>query len=285
MTSHSTSHPWLEHAAPYALGALDESERASFEAHLASCDVCTAEVRELREVAGVIGGAVRQVPPPPGLRERILADARAVRPISAASQPAARDATAVAPSAPRTRAARRSRPPRGSILPWLASAAAIIVAVVLGQRYRGERDARLTTEQALADARLTMDSTRAVLARRDSLIATLVAPDVQAVSVSGTGPSPSARYFLDRRAGRIVIAASSLPPAASGRTYQLWGIATGRPPVSLGTFNTDANGSALATLALPAGLRVAVTAVTDEPTGGSPQPTTTPFLAATWKSE
>jgi hypothetical protein len=55
--------------------------------------------------------------------------------------------------------------------------------------------------------------------------------------------------------------------------------------VALGTFNSDADGRALASLALPAGLRIAVTAVTEEPTGGSPQPTTAPFLAATWKSE
>jgi hypothetical protein len=55
--------------------------------------------------------------------------------------------------------------------------------------------------------------------------------------------------------------------------------------VSLGTFNTDASGRVLVSLTVPAGLRMAVTAVTEEPTGGSPQPTTTPFLAATWKSE
>jgi anti-sigma-K factor RskA len=291
-----TSHPWLEQAAPYALGALDESDRASFEAHLASCDICSAEVRELREVASLIAAAgVKQVAPPPGLRDRILADARAVRPISAAPNAPVRAGAApaaVTPAPPpRVAAPRPSQPiqppARGSmsLLPWLAAAAALIFAVVLGQRYRGERDARVVAEQALAGARLTMDSTAATLARRDSLIASLVAPDVQAVSVSGTGPSPSARYFLDRRAGRIIIAASSLPPAASGRTYQLWGIETGKAPVSLGTFNTDTSGRVLATLALPAGLRVAVTAVTDEPTGGSPQPTTTPFLAATWKSE
>jgi anti-sigma-K factor RskA len=284
-----TSHPWLEHAAPYALGALDESERASFEAHLASCDVCTAEVRELRDVAGLIGSGIKQVAPPPGLRDRILADARSVRPISSVAQSAPRVATApapeTAPARPRAVESRASGASARTILPWLAAAAAIVFAVVLGQRYRGERDARVAAEQALASARRTMDSTSATLAGRDSLIATLVASDVQAVNVSGTGPSPSARYFLDRRGGRIIIAASSLPPAARGRTYQLWGIETGRPPVGLGTFNTDADGRALASLALPPGLRIAVTAVTEEPTGGSPQPTTAPFLAATWKSE
>ena len=134
-------------------------------------------------------------------------------------------------------------------------------------------------------ARAALDSTGAALAGRDSLIANLVGPDVQAVSVSGTGPQPSAKYFLDKRSGRIVFVANALPPAKAGRIYQLWGIEAGRPPVSLGTFNTDSSGRALASLSVPMGLRIAVTAVTDEPAGGSAQPTTTPFLAATWKSD
>jgi anti-sigma-K factor RskA len=283
-----TDHAWLESAAPYALGALDDTERASFEAHLASCDICSAEVRELRDVAGLLAAAVPPVAPPPGLRERILADARVVRPMSVGAPPATR---AVTTSSSAHRAAieppvaRRSNVGRGGFIPWLAAAAAVVFAVYLGQRSRVEHRERLAAEQALAKARVTLDSTGTALARRDSLIASLVAPDVQAVTVSGSGPSPSARYFFDRRAGRIVIAANALPPAAQGRTYQLWGIETGRPPVSLGTFNTDSSGRALATLTVPAGLRIAVTAVTEEPAGGSPQPTTTPFLAATWKSE
>jgi len=279
-----TAHTWLEHAAPYALGALDESERASFEEHLASCDVCAAEVREFRDVAGLIAMAAPSVSPPATLRDRIVADARGVRPISSAATAADQGVRALEPPG-RPGAALPARRQWSTVLPWLAAAAAVIVAIYLGQRARSEREARATAEQALASARLTLDSTGSALARRDSLIHLLVSPDVQAVTVSGSGPAPSAKYFLDRRAGRVIIAASALPPAAPGRTYQLWGIETGKPPVSLGTFNTDSSGRALASVAVPAGLRIGVTAVTDEPSGGSPQPTTTPFLAATWKGE
>lgn len=280
-----TAHAWLDQAAPYALGALDENDRVAFEAHLASCDLCEREVRELRDVAGLLATAARPVAPPARLRDRIMADARAVRPIATASP-----AAAVPEKSPAPRAGESARPAstRGGwsvVTPWLAAAAAAVVAVYLGQAMRSERAGRVSAEQALASARLTLDSTASALARRDSLVALLVSPDVQAVSVSGTGPAPSAKYFFDRRVGRIVIAASSLPPAAQGRTYQLWGIESGKPPVSLGTFNTDSSGRALASVAVPAGLRIGVTAVTDEPSGGSPQPTTTPFLAATWKSE
>ena len=277
-----TAHAWLDHAAPYALGALDESDRVSFEEHLTSCDVCANEVRELRAVAGLLATAARPVAPPSRLRDRILSDARAVRPIATVTPAAA------SPATPRAREQVRETPIGrrwSTIVPWLAAAASVVVAIYLGRETRSERAARASAEQALAQARLTLDSTNSALARRDSLMALLVSPDVQAVTVSGSGPAPSAKYFFDRRAGRIFIAARSLPPAAQGRTYQLWGIEPGKPPVSLGTFNTDSSGRAEVSVAVPAGLRVAVTAVTEEPSGGSPQPTTTPFLAATWKSE
>jgi anti-sigma-K factor RskA len=280
-----TTHAWLDHAAPYALGALDENDRASFEQHLASCDMCAAEVRELKDVAGLLATAAPRVAPPAGLRDRILSDARAVRPISVAAKPSAPPAAVATKPTPDVLRGRMPDRQRGTIIPWLAAAAALVLAVYLGQQYRRERIGRTAAELALASARATVDSTGTALASRDSLIASLIAPDVQALTVSGTGPSPSAKYFFDRRAGRIVIAANSLPPAARGRTYQLWGIEPGKPPVSLGTFNTDASGRGLASVSVPAGLRIAVTAVTDEPAGGSAQPTTTPFLAATWKTE
>ena len=68
-----SDHSWLEQTAPYALGALDEEERASFEAHLATCDVCASEVRELREVADLVYApwVDEESPPvPPGLSPR-----------------------------------------------------------------------------------------------------------------------------------------------------------------------------------------------------------------------
>ena len=280
-----TQHTWLEQTAPYALGALDDDERASFEQHLATCTQCAAEVRELQEVAGLLATAAKPVAPPPALRDRILADARAVRPISAAAQrPQSPPATPPGDANERTDI-KGTVSTRHSVFPWLAAAAAILIAVAINMRYQGERNARAGMEQQLASIRATLDSTGAALASRDSLIANLVGPDVQAVSVSGTGPQPSAKYFLDRRASRIVLVANALPPAKSGRIYQLWGIEAGRSPVSLGTFNTDSSGRALASVSVPSGLRIAVTAVTDEPSGGSAQPTTTPFLAATWKGE
>ena len=68
--------------------------------------------------------------------------------------------------------------------------------------------------------------------------------------------------------GQLFVALESEP--ASGRTYQAWEIA-GSDPVSLGTFERS-----FLTRRVPQG---STFAISREPEGGSPQPTTTPITA------
>ena len=74
---------WIGQSAAYALGALDEDERVAFEKHLAGCAECRDEVREYRETAARLAAGSPGVTPPPGLRARVLDQARAIRPIAA----------------------------------------------------------------------------------------------------------------------------------------------------------------------------------------------------------
>jgi anti-sigma-K factor RskA len=66
--------------APYALDALDVTEERSFEEHLAHCEHCRAELAGLREAASALAYGAPAAHPPPELKERILAQARAERP-------------------------------------------------------------------------------------------------------------------------------------------------------------------------------------------------------------
>ena len=149
-------------------------------------------------------------------------------------------------------------------LPWLAAAAGFLLALVVGGAWWRERDARRTLEARVAE--------------QGEMLATLLAPDVGVANLAATGKPPSARLFWNPQRQRVVMAVFDLPPAPAGRTYQLWAIATGKPPVSLGTFNTGPDGRLTAAMAVPAGLAFDLTAVTEEPAGGSPQPTQNPFL-------
>jgi hypothetical protein len=139
-------------------------------------------------------------------------------------------------------------------------------------RYSTERREGITLAQRA-------DSLRGAVAARDSVITLLLAPDVETAKLVSVGRPPSARLYWNRARNQVILAAFALPPAARGRTYQLWGIAGGKAqPVSLGTFNTSAAGEGRLTATVPAGLTIAVGAVTEEPAGGSPQPTSTPLL-------
>jgi anti-sigma-K factor RskA len=73
MTTHEDLH---ELTAAYALDALDADERGVYEEHLATCERCRAELRELGETAGVLALAAEGPAPSDGLRDRVLAAAR-----------------------------------------------------------------------------------------------------------------------------------------------------------------------------------------------------------------
>jgi anti-sigma-K factor RskA len=250
---------WEETAAAYALDALDAAERAQFEALLTRSSDAQRSVAELREVVSLLAHAAPLAAPPATLRTRVLADAQRVRPVGAA----------------RSTSEERVRTPRSTgarmIFPYLALAASLAGIVVLGSRYMSERDARSTLTAAT-------DSLRQALASRDVIINALLSPEVESVKLTSTDRPPSARMYWNRTTGQVILAAFQLPPAREGRTYQLWGIAKGGAPVSLGTFNTLPTGEGRHVATTPAGLTIAVGAVTEEPAGGSPQPTSAPFL-------
>ncbi|HEY3219241.1 MAG TPA: anti-sigma factor [Gemmatimonadales bacterium] len=242
-----TEHRWTELAAPYALGSLDAEERAEFERHLETCASCRAEVQSFREVSGLLAQTVPPATPPAELRERILRAARQVRPLT---------------------------PRRRTILPW-AAAAAVVLAILGGFGYwRAENEARvLRTRLDVAQSQL--DSTKYV-------VAALLDSSVAITDLAATGKAPSMRLYWNRARNIVVVAAFDLPPAPAGRTYQLWAIEKGHAPVSVGIFNTSPTGRAVITLAMPTAVRPQVSAVTEEPAGGSPQPTQQPFLVGSW---
>jgi anti-sigma-K factor RskA len=64
----------------YAVDAVDDIERASFERHLADCPTCRAEVASLRETSATLADD-SAVAPPPALRSAVLDGITRVRPL------------------------------------------------------------------------------------------------------------------------------------------------------------------------------------------------------------
>lgn len=250
---------FLESAAAYALDSLDAIERTDFEQHLAGCAACRLAVQEYREVTGLLVHASEPVGVPPRLRERV---GKLVR------------------QEQRPTPTQRTFPGWRSSSAWLAAAAAAF-AVTAGLLWRELDTLRVTSLESQRE--LT-----AMTAAHDSLLADVTGPRLHFVSLMGPeGGQPVARVFWNHDRRRFVVTAFRLPPAPAGRTYQLWAIAEGHGPVSMGTFNTDAGG--VATLTLPVGDEIEALGfikacgITQEPSGGSSAPTETPRFAGEWR--
>lgn len=258
-----------EELAALALGALDAPTRDAVERAVAESPELQDELRQFAEVTALLALGVPTRTPPAALRDRIVAEASQARPITSASPAAQAQAQA--------RVKRRFFRPILSLAPWIVAAASLVGALVTRQTADSERTARALAEQQA-------EGLAVQLATLDSLVATLTASELSTVALTSTGAPPSARLYWNRARGEVVLAAYRLPPAPAGRIYQLWGIAQGKAPVSLGTFASAGEGRAVVRFTMPAGLQLAVGAVTEEPAGGSLQPTTTPFLAGTLRA-
>ncbi len=267
-----------ELAAAYALGSLTPGQRLEFEAHLAECAECRDETASFGAVVQGLGYTVPLQQPPASLRARILAAARSEA--SAASPPIA----------PEPASAGWNWAALGAVAAVLVLAVGVgIYAVDLRSRVAtletGLREANAATEQANAATELAnaeLEALRQLAEETDSARAVLGASDLARIDLEGqtTAANARARAFWNRSSG-LVFTASELPAIPQGRAYQLW-VLTAGAPISAGLLQPDADGSVEIFMQTPLDLPAPTgMAITVEPAGGVPAPTTQPVLVGT----
>lgn len=236
--------------AGYALGTLEPDEIARVSTLLAEQPELHPLLAELRATADALPYGLPEAAPPPDLRQRTLDFATG--------------------RAPRRAAARAGVPRR--ITAWIASlgtlaAIAIVAAVVGWAQFLGASSSasQLRGEVAAAQAELGQLQQQISAARR--VLAAL----------EGAGGQGA---VLETSAGQTLLVAK-LPPLEPGRTYQLWRIEQGGAPASAGLFSVDARGFGQADLSQSQPQAGDIIAVTNEPSGGSPGPTTEPLIVGT----
>ena len=245
-------------AAAYVLGSLDAGDRAAFEAHLATCSECTAEVHSFRGVTDALARAVPERTPRAELRDRVLGTFS-----TAAAAPAKARATAYGARS------------------WLPLAASIVLTVAVGvyaARLQGRvNDLETRLEQAVlqaSTAERAMADARRVATELQSSMGVLAAPDLVRIDLAGqtTAPRANARALWSRARG-MVFAVSDLPPLPAGRVYQVW-VVTAQAPISAGLMTPDPAGGGLTYFMTPPDIPApTAVAVTLEPAGGVPAPT------------
>ena len=236
-------HSWLdEHVELYAINALDDDEVERLERELAQ-EAEPVRSRYLREIgrtreALVEMTAVDATPPPPQLREALLAALPTAVP------------QADAESAKVISLAERRR--RFSIAVGAVAAALILVigGVMVG---------RVTAPEEKAPVSALEQQTMAILGSADM--------QLQRDSLSDGG---SVIVATSREVNQAVVIAEGLPPTPPGQTYQMWLLGEGHDPTSVGTMGAEPVRQAVPITDLIGSDRIAVTI---EPEGGSPQPT------------
>ncbi|NEB74323.1 anti-sigma factor [Streptomyces sp. SID14478] len=228
----------------YALDALEEDERIAFEQHLAACQSCTQEVRELTATAGRLALAAT-MPVPPQLKNQVMAQIDAVR----------QDGPHVSPSSPG--AVRGSHALRWALAACLAAVAAL-GATTLRQHQQ--------TDQARHDA-------QAAQHQADQIAQVLSAADAKATATTIAGGARGS-VVVSHDSDKAVFIASGMAKPPKGKVYQLW-FADGdhmRPAGLMSPSRTDQSVLMTGSVAEASGM-----GITLEPGGGSKQPTTQPL--------
>ncbi|MGW2414603.1 anti-sigma factor [Streptomyces tubercidicus] len=231
----------------YALGALSEQESAEFAGHLAQCQSCTQEVRELRETAARLALAVAEVPPA-ALRTRVMAALPEVRQL-----PPRGHRAAVVP----LRRARRNR------LPYLAAAACLVAAALAGGLAVNARNEADRQRDRSARAEQQAAAVSALMAAPDATFHT--------TALKGGG---SGTVVASKRRGQTAFLYHGLPALSGQRVYELWYSRNGTMEPA-GLVETGSSSGAMLLTGGPRGADgVGITA---EPPGGSSRPTTPPL--------
>jgi len=236
MTEHER---WADAAGAYVLRAMPEDELREFEAHLADCPDCQAEVDELRPAAEALPVSAMPVSPPPALKARIMVEVeREAELLRAAGSGADRPPVAAKPRGRRSWLSGWRLAPVAAALLAAGALAGVGVATLAGEDAR-TLTATVDREQApdtSAELRVT-DGEAMLTAER------LPAPpsgrvyQVWLMRRGESDPEPTSTLFMPRRDGSAVAA---VPGDVSGYEAVL---------------------------------------VTDEPAGGSEAPTRMPVLS------
>lgn len=238
-----------EQCEAYLLGGLEGEELQHLQSRIDNNDPeCLEALREATELVAQLGHAAPLAEPPALLRSRILNAARAEKRTSAL--PVSNWAAYTG---------------------WAVAAALLIATLV-------NRNGLTAIRQELAEARGEVSRLTLKSDQYRKVASILMARDAQVIRLTATAPeAPQFRAYWSKESG-LVLAGSNVSAPASGRTMQLWVVPKTGKPVSAGLFAPDSTGQVILiaenVFANPGD--AAALAISDEPMGGSPQPTTTP---------
>lgn len=222
----------------YALDALDELERRRFEQHLAGCEACLVEVASFHATLADVADT-QHATPPATLRDAVLDEVDRTRQVSPVLEIHTR---------------------RFDVTRVLRVAAGFLVVAVVGLSVLSSQlSARVGELEQLAAP----------------VSEVLRAPDAVALREATTEDGAVVRVLAAPSTGNAVLVVDGLASIDTDLAYQLWLVDADGQPVSAGMLELDGAGDADSIVSGDLGSAVAL-AVSIEPAGGSPAPTSDP---------
>ncbi len=245
----------------YAIGVLDAEERATFEAHLATgCDDCAKALKEARWLVSQLGYLAPEAKPSELLKDRLM---RSVRGEAKAASVLAK--------------------PKAAIPFWMwAGVAAMLVVTVYSawDARRLQRDIEETNKRASAilQQREALQAELALVKREARIMTDPKSKKFMMPAKDVHMPQLEAMWHPELG---ICVMGDKIPMPSANHVFQLWLIpkAKGSKPMPLQTFWPDADGKMVHVVENPPEpmWNTSAIAITEEPMGGSPLPTSEPM--------
>jgi anti-sigma-K factor RskA len=245
----------------YALGALDAGERAALEAHLATgCAECAQALAEARLLVSQLAYLAPDSEPSDMLRGRIMQTVRT-----------------------EARAAGTAKVSSGPAIPywlWAGVAALLLLSVysTWDARRMQQEVAEMNAREAAELSHRQQLEQELTVAKHEARI--LTDPASKKIAIMPTDKSMPVLEAMWHPELGIYISGHKMPMPKGNKVLQLWLIpkAPGGKPMPSHTFWPDASGKIEAMVDDPPEVlaQTKALAITEEPAGGSPQPTSTP---------
>jgi anti-sigma-K factor RskA len=241
----------------YALGVLEGEERAEIEAHLArACPHCTPGIEKARWVVAQLAQISPQAQPPQSLKGKILNAVKSSGNAAEFAKPA---------------------PSRATFPVWAwAAAAALAIMTGYSIRQMGNQNAQLAVlRREMKIATLQNKALQDQLEVNRQITTVMMAPDSMPLKLMPKDKNmPMVHAYLHPHMG-VAITCEQMPAIPAALTLQLWSVPKNGKPMSVAIFHPDSQGqiAIVAPVNMPMN-EIAMLAVTEEPAGGSPQPTT-----------
>jgi len=241
----------------YALGALRGEENAAIESHAASCQECAQKLAQARGRIALLALAVDPVQPSPGVKESLM------RQLNASAEGHETWQRTEEPSRVRYRATGW----------WTAIWAPAAVAFACITIFLVVENRKL--DQQLGGMRADVAQLQSQVQDTEANVALFSAKDTIRVALAPSkefrGASASVRY--NARLGKAFYSDSLPTPAPPDKSYQLWLVPADGKPISAGILAPATGAGSEMFVSVPRGTQAKAFAVTEEPAGGSPQPT------------